>query len=339
MSHPYVPFFLAAGMVAATAFGLHEFGQSGALKERMSAIQEDMHKKNSQVASLDSQLMQARAQSSLLAQDAQHWQEKYGQTSALYRDLNQSYGRLERDYGALADENKTLKAQASSLSQAVEKEQARRQTVEARLAEAAAPPYTVVQAREIKWAFEDSRGNAYNWQTPVETYRKLITAPEPANKLRLEKDDGSAIVVRDHTKFVDSTSFKGIVDEVYANAGGSDRQFVYELWYITSQLTTYSVDIGEDPRWALETFTEAGGDCEDLVILIASMLKASSHTKDWKIQMVYFDLQNPRVAEQVNHVALYIETPGGFRTFVESTDKSDGLGYWKGDIVGWYFDL
>ncbi|MER3408222.1 MAG: hypothetical protein C4292_05650 [Nitrososphaera sp.] len=111
--------------------------------------------------------------------------------------------------------------------------------------------------------------------------------------LRLKKDDGSVIIVRDHTKFVDSTSFADIIDEVHANAGGSDRQFLYELWYITSEMTTYSPDIGEDPRWPLETFVEAGGDCEDLVILMASMLKSSAHTKDWKIQMVYFDLQNP----------------------------------------------
>lgn len=72
MSHPYVPFFLAAGMVAATAFGLHEFGQSGAMKERISAIERDMHEKDSQVASLDSQLRQAVAQSSQLAQNAQY---------------------------------------------------------------------------------------------------------------------------------------------------------------------------------------------------------------------------------------------------------------------------
>jgi hypothetical protein len=42
----------------------------------------------------------------------------------------------------------------------------------------------------------------------------------------------------------------------------------------------------------LETFAEAGGDCEDLTMLIASMLKASSHTADWTIKMVYFDANN-----------------------------------------------
>ena len=41
-------------------------------------------------------------------------------------------------------------------------------------------------------------------------------------------------------------------DNVYDNLENPDY-FVYEIWYMMSKLTIYSFDIGEDPRFALET--------------------------------------------------------------------------------------
>jgi len=58
-------------------------------------------------------------------------------------------------------------------------------------------------------------------------------------------------------------------------------------------LTTFSEDIGEYPRYALETLTRKGGDCEDLVIRMAYMLRSSLHTRNWEIQMIHFDSKNP----------------------------------------------
>jgi hypothetical protein len=191
--------------------------------------------------------------------------------------------------------------------------------------------------REIEWTFHDSKGNVYHWQMPVDTYRLIVESPQPHDMLHLKKSDGTTIVVRDHTKFVDNWSFRNVVDQVYANSK-NDKDFLYELWYITSQMTTYTEDIGEQPRWPLETFTEAGGDCEDTTILIASMIKSSSHTKGWDVKMVFFDLDNPYKAENVNHVALFVKAKD-FSTYVESTDKQDGLNYWQDKIDGWYLDV
>lgn len=261
-----------------------------------------------------------------------------------YDSLGKQYGELQQENSSLriqnlelVDQNASLKSNQSFLQNAAENEKLHRESAEAELAVAAKPPYTIVQGREIKWSFKDSEGNTYNWEMPIDSYRDVIESQEPSGQLRLQKDDDSIIVVRDHTKFVDDESFAKVVDEVYDNAE-NDKQFLYELWFITAQMTTYSTDIGEDPRWALETFTEAGGDCEDLVILIASMLKSSEHTDGWKIQMVYFDADDPSSRKDVDHVALYVETDD-FATFVESTNKDDGLQYWKGPVNGWYFDL
>ena len=116
-----------------------------------------------------------------------------------------------------------------------------------------------------------------------------------------------------------------------------DSQFIYETWYIASELTTYSPDIGEDPSWPLETMVEGGGDCEDFAILLASMLKASSYTKDWQIQMVYFDSDHPDHPEGVNHVSLFIKTDK-FETFVDRSQDPSSDETWK-TVNGWYFDL
>ena len=351
MRAPIVITFAAAGVMAAAVFGLFQFQQATELGGRLYKVEGVIEDKDIEIAGLDSQLSELAEKKSELESDIAYWQdrhdtksEEYDDLGAEYDDLSAQYGELQQDYSSLRDknlqlagDNASLMSSQSVLQQAAEKERTQRESIEAELAVSAKPPYTIVQGREIKWAFKDSKGNGYNWEVPIDMYRNLIESPEPAGKLRLQKSDGTTVIVRDHTKFVDSESFAKVIDEVYENAD-SDKQFLYELWFITSQLTTYTTDIGEDPRWALETFTEAGGDCEDLVILIASMLKASEHTQGWKIQMVYFDADNTSSRNDVDHVALYVETDE-FETFVESTAKEEGLKYWKGTINGWYFDL
>ena len=45
--------------------------------------------------------------------------------------------------------------------------------------------------------------------------------------------------------------------------------FVWEVWTLVSQLTVYDKDVDEfsEGRYALETLTRTGGDCEDLALL------------------------------------------------------------------------
>ena len=140
-------------------------------------------------------------------------------------------------------------------------------------------PKTVIDDQKINWHFSDSKGNLYNWSMPIETYEGWIRATEPSETLRLRNTStGDIYTVRDHTKFV-RTGFVDVIDGVYDNSK-NNVDFVKEVWYIVSQLTTYSYDIGDDPRWALETLSRGGGDCEDTAILIAEMLKSSKHTKN-----------------------------------------------------------
>jgi len=197
-------------------------------------------------------------------------------------------------------------------------------------------PKTTIYEQKVMWGVSDSKGNRYNWSMPIESYEDLIRATEPLDTLPLENTKtGEIFTVRDHTKFVRS-GFTKVIDQVYDNAG-SDSNFVYEVWYIVSQLTTYSYDIGEDPRWALETLSRGGGDCEDTAILIAEMINSSEHTKNWEISLVYFDAHNPKNPKAMNHVAVYIDD-GKRNYFIESTAKDDPYA-WPDGVKGWYFEI
>ena len=230
--------------------------------------------------------------------------------------------RLESELQRYQDYSKDVEDILEDLREAVKSESAK--------------PRTIIDDQEINWHVTDSKGNQYNWNMPIETYENQIKRFEPQDKLRLElTSTGEVFTVRDHTQFI-KRSFEKVIDDVYDNAK-DDANFAYEVWYIVSQLTTYSYDIGEDPRWALETLSRGGGDCEDTAILIADMLKSSKHTTNWEIQLVYFDADNPNNPKTMNHVAVSIDD-GEYNYILESTSK-DSPYSWPDGVTGWYFDV
>ena len=196
---------------------------------------------------------------------------------------------------------------------------------------------TVIEQGKIKWKLFDSKGNLYNWELPIQTYESYIQNTTYRTQI-IQYSDGRQHEIGEFSDYVE-TSFTNVIDDVYENSS-SDSNFIYEIWYIVSQLTTYSSDIGEHPRYALETLTRGGGDCEDTAILMADMIKSSKHTKNWNIQMVYFDSENPTNPHQVNHVAITVNT-GKILDIFETTAKTiDDLTMWDVDsVVGWWNDI
>jgi len=187
------------------------------------------------------------------------------------------------------------------------------------------------------WALFDSKGRQYQLEMTQDEYSSNVDSPtRPANTQYLGTESGKVISVRDYTKFVQPTPFSMLADEIYENAG-TDHQFIYEAWYVATHATSYAKEDVEQVNFPLDTLFLAKGDCEDLTILIASILTASSHTKDWEIKMVYFDAFNPESSGTVNHVALYVDT-GKESMFVESTTDSRGLNIWD-KVDGWYLDV
>jgi hypothetical protein len=196
---------------------------------------------------------------------------------------------------------------------------------------------TVIENGKIKWKIFDSKGNQYNWSLPIQTYESYLQLSTYPIQI-IQYSDGRQHEIGEFSDYVE-TSFANVIDDVYENSS-SDSNFIYEIWYIVSQLTTYSLDIGEHPRYALETLTRGGGDCEDTAILMADMFKSSKHTKNWNIQMVYFDSDNPSDPQLVNHVALTVNTGEKFGILETTAKTIDDLTMWDvNSVVGWWNDI
>lgn len=139
----------------------------------------------------------------------------------------------------------------------------------------------------------------------------------------------------DFRPFIVENNFEEVMTNLYHDLGNNDEDFVYEVWFIVTQLTTYSSELEETPRFPLETMIGGGGDCEDMAILIASMLKAAP--VDYVVKLVYMDADNPTEPQEVNHVIVWVETPSGYETFVEGTSKVIMNPFTE--VEGWYFEV
>ncbi len=196
---------------------------------------------------------------------------------------------------------------------------------------------TTIDGVDVKWEFSDSKGNDYRWSMPVTTYENLIVESRyhVRDKMNLNLD-GETVRVVSLDGFV-KRSFTKVIGDIYDNSY-SNSDFIREVWYIVSQLTVYDEDIHEysKGRYALETLTRGGGDCEDLVILVADMLLSSKHTDDWTIQYLVMDSNNPANPQEINHVILYVND-GEYYHYVEATAPPNWDYYEK--VRGWYLDI
>ena len=196
---------------------------------------------------------------------------------------------------------------------------------------------TAIENGKIKWTLFDSKNNQYDWEISIQTYEsymQLSTYPMQT----IQYSDGRKDKIGNFSNHV-VKFFTNVIDDIYENSYDNDN-FIFEVWHIVSNLTIYSSDIGEYPRYAIETLVRGGGDCEDTVILMADMLKSSKHTENWKIQMVYFDSHNPTNPKHVNHVALAVDT-GTSCGILETTAKTiSDLNVWNiNTVVGVWSDV
>ena len=198
------------------------------------------------------------------------------------------------------------------------------------------PPYTIISGRNVTWAWKTSYGKSVRWLLPIDTYRYYISVPKPANYRNLKvSETGEVYRTMDFAPFVDKREFSKVIPDFYYSINDDhDRQFIFEIWYLVSKLTTYSSEITETPRWGIETLTEAGGDCEDTAILVASLLKAAP--SNYKVQLVYMDADNPTNPKTVNHVIVRVEA-GEYKTYIETTSKTKMNIY--STVTGWHIDV
>lgn len=320
-------------------------GELSQLNQQLSQLKAQNDEAGGKISHLEIALADLSLRIEKLEKNNSNLKSKLESIRPKYEVIKNQYSELKTNYKEALESNSQLEEEIAYYQGRAALQSSSIALLENELSESISPPYTFIKNREIYWVFKDSQGSEYTWNMPIDTYRALIERPEPQNEKILRSDQGIEYAVRDHTKFVDSSSFSPWVDHVFEkvsfdndlNASSSNSQFVYELWYIVSQLTAYSPDIGEDPRWPLETLVEGGGDCEDFAILMASLLKASSHTRDWHIQMVYFDIENRSNPKSVNHVSLVVKNDE-FETFLDRSLDPSKKETWE-NVDGWYFDL
>ncbi|MGH2612923.1 MAG: hypothetical protein ACRDFB_07730 [Rhabdochlamydiaceae bacterium] len=255
--------------------------------------------------------------------------------------------QLQQENNNLQTENENLKLQMQQYGNYVKSQlQQLNNTLMPQLqllAAEASKPYTIISNDTVNWYFSDSQGNRYHWTYPMSGYDAIVTLNNifptiPTYNLQLP--NGAIVTTYNYTEVAkilsEKREFNNVVDQIYDNAG-SDEQFIYEVSYIVSEMTTYNKDITNHNLWPPEVLTRGEGDCKDKAILIADLLRSSSHTSNWKIDLVILDSDNPTNPQKVNHMIVYVDT-GQQKYYVESTATPDinALNVWAGiAIYGW----
>lgn len=193
-------------------------------------------------------------------------------------------------------------------------------------------PYTSLSDGTITWVWKDRDGYVHRWMMPIDSYRSWVNTPKPHKSVALQCND-EVYLMRDYRPYVHPDEFTVVIPNLYQQGRGG-REFVQEVFNLVSQLTIFAEDVGEEPRWPIETLTEGRGDCEDLAILLASLLKAAPHS--YKLSFVYVDVDNLDAPQSPDHVIVAIEDED-WRVFAECS-SDQGWRYYD-YIKGWFFEF
>ena len=187
-------------------------------------------------------------------------------------------------------------------------------------------------------AFYQGNGELFYWSFPFSDLEDAIKVGDATRAqpelLNLVTNDGSRYTAEDFRVYVQPESFREYITNLYY-ASESDDAFIRQVWGIVTQLTLWTEEFGNIPRFPLESLLAGGGDCEDLSILFASMLKAAP--VDWEVDLVYMDTYNLYDPGVPNHVIVFVDT--GEQTYhIETTSNEDMTPYSDG-VTGWYFPI
>lgn len=266
--------------------------------------------------------------------------EQHNRLQGEYEGMSAQHDQLQREHNSL------LAAHTALLNehQGLEKDHTTLATQYDWLnTNALSPPYISVKGRVVYIAFLRTDGSVQRWEVPFENLEYSLqmgirkrqgSFPERAPQVNLNNTfNGDTYTFWDYRAFVDPGPFERVMGLLYAESA-SDYDFIYETWNIVSQLMSYSPDIGDTPRYPMETFLAGGGDCEDTSILFASMIKAAP--VDWKVKLVYMDSDNPLEPQDVDHLMVEVNT-GTQSYLVETTSDHDMLPF--RNVWGWYFEI
>jgi len=290
----------------------------GVPQEEYDKIERDLGLAQMELSQATRELTQRSAEAQQLKGELTSLENQYNNLQSNYDELYDEHQELLVDY---TDTKLKYISALEELGSALEE-----------LGQSLKVPYTAISGRQITYAWENMNGELHKWTLPVDSYRGWIELPKPDITVSLESG-GKTYTMTDFTFYVRSGIFEEVVPTFYEEHT-DEMVFAQEAFNLVSQLTVYSEEIGEVPRWPAETLTEAGGDCEDLAILYASLLKAAPYS--YKVSLVYMDGDNPTDPQVPNHVIVFVEADD-WKAFVECTSKQ-GWNYYE-SVVGWYYKL
>jgi hypothetical protein len=249
-----------------------------------------------------------------------------------YNYLSQRYQSIQSDYADLTQQYQTIQADYTVLSQEYDYLDSI----------AVVPPYISLNGRQVTVAFKKTDGTLEYWQFPFDLLESHIMKGantrrvmyDRNNELTLELADGSAFQDVDMREFIDSAPFESYIPALYQKTGGGEA-FIREVWYMVTNLDTYVSEVGEIPRFPLETLVGGGGDCEDSAILYASMILAAP--TNWTVKLVYMDTDNIHAPKTSNHVMPYIDTGSG--TYLINTTSNSVMQPFPDGITGWFYTV
>ena len=248
---------------------------------------------------------------------------------------------LQESNAALARSQQELEAALASLESSRKEYMELSGTLEQIQQEAITPPYIYIHGRQVSLAFHKSDSSLIQWEVPFDELERSIDrgflarnelSDEMSNLSLLNSSTEETYKVVDFRPFVDSSPFAEVMPSLYQSSS-SDAQFLYEVWNIIGQLSQYTAEIEETPRFPLETLLAGGGDCEDTSILFASMVRAAG--TPWSIELVYMDLDYPDQPQNVNHVIVSVDT--GNEQFLVETTSNQVMEPYPNGVNGWWF--
>jgi hypothetical protein len=267
-----------------------------------------------------------------LESDHQRLQQEHDGLVAAYRELDDTHRRLTIEHDTLTAD---LIYSPEDYDALLARSRAQGQI-------AVTPPYILIDDRRVHLAFVKLDGSVMEWHVPFESLEADIQRGYDMRNgwlsgfrplLTLQDAQGNSWAPQDFRPFVDPRPFEGVMEQLYAQAVDDDA-FIREVWNIIAQLSTYSIEIEETPRYPLETLLAGGGDCEDTAILFASMIRAAR--PDWPISLVYMDAYSPEKPVTVNHLIVHVDT-GARQYLVETTSSSTMEPF--AHVEGWYLPL
>ena len=90
---------------------------------------------------------------------------------------------------------------------------------------------------------------------PVGTYENYVKYTRYTDTVRLHNTmTDETYTINDMTRYVLGHNFSNIIDDMYEKSS-DDYDFLKESWYVVSNFSTYELDIGDYPRYPLETFS------------------------------------------------------------------------------------